>query len=259
MNRAARTGRMGVAATALALGLAGWTTASLAQPIVTDLSEHLISITSNFTGTDLLLFGAVHAEVAGSGEVVVVIRGPRKRVVVRRKDRFAGIWMNVESVRYNNVPGFYLVTSTKELSEIAPEAVLARHEIGLDHLQLRGRPERRGAKIDRAYREAVIRNMKRAGLYRERFGDIRFLGETLFRTEIHFPVNVPSGTYTAEVFLITDGRVVSAQSTPIFIDKTGLERRIHSFAHQSPAIYGLLAVLLALAAGWAAGAAFRKY
>ncbi len=248
-----------MAATALALCLAGWAPASHGQPIVTDLSEHLISITSNFTGTDLLLFGAVNAEVTGSREVVVVIRGPRKRIVVRRKGRFAGIWMNMESVRYNNVPGFYLVTSTRELAEIAPRSVLARHQIGLDHLQLRGRPERRGAEVDRAYHEAVIRNMKRAGLYRERLGDIRFLGDTLFRTEIHFPVNVPSGTYTAEVFLFIDGRVVSAQSTPIFIDKTGLERRIHDFAFQNPVIYGLLAVLVALAAGWAAGVAFRKY
>lgn len=234
-----------------------------AQALITDISEHLISITSNFTGTSLLLFGAIDSAVAGPGDVVVVIRGPRKRMVVRQKDRVAGIWMNIDSVRFDNVPGFYIAASTRPLEELAGKSLLARHAIGLENLRLRGRKVRRSGQGDGVgdiapYKEAVLRIMQRRGLFKEAPGEVRFLGDALFRTEIHFPVNVPVGNYTAEVYLIRDGRIVSAQSSPLFIDKSGLERMIHSFAVRKPALYGILAVLAALAAGWAAAVVFRQ-
>jgi hypothetical protein len=44
---------------------------AVGQPLVADLSAHEISITTGFTGTELILFGATE----GEGEVVVVVRG----------------------------------------------------------------------------------------------------------------------------------------------------------------------------------------
>jgi hypothetical protein len=61
-----------------------------AQPLVADLSSHLITITSSYTGTDLLLFGAVEQ----GGDVIVVVHGPTEPLVVRRKERVAGVWVN---------------------------------------------------------------------------------------------------------------------------------------------------------------------
>jgi uncharacterized protein (TIGR02186 family) len=237
-----------------------------AEPLVADISDHLISISSDFTGTELLLFGAIgEAPDAGQGHVVVVIRGPEQRMVVRKKKRRAGIWVNTKPVTFENVPGFYAVSSSAPLEDIAPATLLARQQIGLENLLIVPSPGSREAVVDDpervdGYRDAVIRNMKRDGLFTEETGSIRFMADALFRTRIAFPANVPVGNYRAEVYLIRDGRVVpgGAQSSPIFIDKVGVGRAIFNFAHRQPAQYGVFAVLVALLTGWIAAIAFRK-
>ncbi|MGB1026463.1 MAG: TIGR02186 family protein, partial [Rhodospirillaceae bacterium] len=103
------------------------------QPLVADLSDHLIAITTAFTGTDVLLFGATD----GPGDVVMVVRGPITSKVVRRKDRIGGlVWANHDSVTFEEIPSFYRVASSRPLDEFAPEIVLQRHQIGLENLTL---------------------------------------------------------------------------------------------------------------------------
>ena len=65
-----------------AVGAAGAQGAK-ARALVTDLSSKEIGITADFSGTELLLFGAVE----GKGDIAVVVRGPKRREVVRRKGR----------------------------------------------------------------------------------------------------------------------------------------------------------------------------
>jgi hypothetical protein len=42
------------------------------------------------------------------------------------------------------------------------------------------------------------------------------------------------------------------------VEKVGAERALYVFAHERPWSYGLASVTIALAAGWAASAAFRR-
>jgi uncharacterized protein (TIGR02186 family) len=241
---------------AAAAGAAGW--ARAAEPLVADLSKHLVAITTGFAGTDVLLFGAVE-EVAGAGgaDVVVVVRGPNRAETVRRKARTIGIWMNSGVAEIANAPAFYRVAATRPLAEIAPPAVLERHQIGVDGLDLEIHPRDRKADGEE-YRKALIRLKQAQGLYGDRVQDIGFLGNRLFRTDVHFPANVPVGTYLVEVYLIAGGEVVSAQTTPLVISKIGLGADLYDFAHQQAALYGIIAILLAASAGWAAAVALRK-
>jgi uncharacterized protein (TIGR02186 family) len=223
------------------------------SPLVTDLSSHLISITSSFTGTDLLLFGATEER----GDVIVVVRGPQQPLVIRRKTRVLGIWVNRNSVRFSNVPGYYAVAANRPISEIASATLLARLQIGTENLRLN--PVKRIDETDLLpYRDAVVRAKVRDGLYQENAGRVVFLGPKLFRVRIGFPAKVPVGTYQAEVYLVRDDQVISAQATPLFINKSGAEREIFDFAHQQPIAYGAIAVFLALAAGWLAATFFRR-
>lgn len=241
---------------ALALVLAPAPGARAAEPLVADLSKHLVAITTGFAGTDVLLFGAVE-DVPGGGDVVVVVRGPNRSEIVRRKARAIGVWMNSGLAEVADAPSFYRVAASRPLREVAPEAVLERHQIGLDSLDLDIRPRDRAADA-RQYRDALIRLKQSQGLYGDRVHDIGFLGNRLFRTDVHFPANVPVGTYLVEVYLIAGGEVISAQTTPLVISKIGLGADLYDFAHQQAALYGMIAVLLAASAGWAAAVAFRK-
>ncbi len=226
---------------------------SRAEPLVADLSSHLIAIDSGFIGTDVLLYGAID----GDGDVVVVVRGPMERIAVRRKDRVLGVWVNRDKMEFDGVPAFYAIASNRPLEEIAGGPLRALHRIGVD--TLRPTPlTRRPAEEIAPFLEALLRNRIRDGLYTAEPGKVSFVGGRLFRTTLHFPANVPTGTYGAQVFLIRDGAVISAETTPLFVSKTGFQAEINYFARNEPAYYGLSAIILALAAGWAAAAVFRK-
>ncbi|MCA3268619.1 MAG: TIGR02186 family protein [Azospirillum sp.] len=224
-----------------------------AQPLVADLSSHLIAITAGFAGTELLLFGATE----GEGDVVVLVRGPEGETAVRRKARVAGIWLNTEELRFSGVPAYYRVAASRPLGEFLTPALRQRHQIGSDFLRLAPMREANSEAVQ-AFRAGLIRNKERAQLYEPEPGRVTFLGPRLFRTRIFFPANVPTGAYTVEVLLIRNGQVAAAQSTPMFVSKVGIGAEIYDFAHTHAAWYGILAVLIAVFAGWAAGAVFRK-
>jgi uncharacterized protein (TIGR02186 family) len=244
--------RLPIAALAWSV-LACWASPGLAEPVVADLSKYVISIDSGFTGTDVLLYGAVDDE----GDLVIVVRGPSERVIVRRKDRVAGIWMNRATVEFEDVPAYYTVAANRPLEEIAPLNFRKLHQIGLDALRLTAVG---GLSDDEVapFREALIRNRVRDGLYGDGVGSMKFLSNRLFSASLHFPANVPEGSYRAEVFLIRDGAVISAEQTPLFVNKSGFLWQVNYYAHAQPELYGLAAILIALTAGWLAAVAFRK-
>lgn len=236
-----------------ALGCLASTT-SKAQTLVADLSSHLVSVTAGFAGTDLLLFGAA----ADEGNVVVVVRGPDSTVVVRRKMRSpVGIWVNRDEVVFSGVPSFYRVASSRPLSEFRTGRVLEIHQIGVRHLQFAVEDVIEESEVDR-FREALIRNKQRQSLFSDAAVPVTFLGERLFRARVAFPSNVPTGTYTVTVYLVRAGKVISAQTIPLVVAKIGVGARIYDFAHQQAAMYGIVAILVALFAGWFGSAIFRK-
>jgi len=224
-----------------------------AQSLVADLSRHLIEITAGFSGAEVVLFGAVD----GPGDVVVVVRGPDGQAVVRRKARIGGIWVNRDSMTFERAPSFYRLAASRPLEEFAPRALRGLHQLGTDTLRL----ETLGTPIagqEPQFREALIRNKTRLGLYAPAVAPVTFVGERLFRTRLSFPTNVPVGTYLVRVLLVRDGQVVSAQTTPLVVNRAGLEAEIYEFAHKHSAVYGLVAILVALVAGWLGHMAFRR-
>jgi uncharacterized protein (TIGR02186 family) len=254
---------------AMALLITGATPLAAAQ-LVTDLSEHQVRIRSNFTGTQILLFGAIEVnnanERALDRDVVVVVTGPARPITVRRKERVAGIWINHDAITFPKVPGYYAVASSRPLEVTAKPETLQREQIGIDNVDF-GTPEAQALDGSRQilapddeknFVKALIRNKRREKLYSSDPGGIVFLGQTLFRATVEIPANVPVGLYTATVFLIHDGEVVDAISSPLYIDKSGLERFLYRFAHNDALLYGLIAVFGSALAGWLGSAVLRQ-
>ena len=226
-----------------------------AQNLVSDLSNHLVAITSDFTGAEVLLFGSIATE----GDIVVTVAGPRIPVVVRRKQRVLGIWMNTDSIEFHNAPAFYAVASTRPISDIANADVQARQEMGVDHVSIRAvlNGDFSSEEIT-SFRQGLIRNKIKQGLYKPDVEPIQVLSDRLFRTMIDLPSNPLTGTYTVSVYLIQNGTVVEAQTNPLIVSKSGVGADVFLFAHTDSAAYGILAILVAVAAGWLAAAIFRK-
>lgn len=234
--------------------------------LVTDLSEYQIAIRSNFTGTQILLFGAVEARTPGSRDInrdiIVVVQGPVRPMTVRKKEPVGGIWVNHDSVTYPSVPGYYAIASTRPLEVTAPPETLKALRIGIENISpgtpiaesIDGNIQILPPEEETAFWKALIRNQRRDGLYFNLPGGVTFLGQTLFRATVDIPANVPVGLYTAKVYLLQEGRVIDTISSPLYIDKRGLERFIYRMAHSDPLLYGLVAVLVAAFAGWLASA-----
>ncbi len=224
-----------------------------AQQLVADLSSHLIAITTGFTGTEVVLFGTTD----GVGDVAIVVTGPKMPALVRRKERVLGMWMNTRTVHFSQAPSFYSVATSRPLDQIVSKTLLERQQIGVPQLTLAPQ-ESLDAQEQAEFRDALIRNKRRAGVYTPTTGTVSFLGDRLFRTNLYFPANVPTGLYNVEALLIRNGEVVSAQTTPLVVSKIGFSAEVYDMARHRPITYGVLAVLGAVAAGWTAGAAFRR-
>ncbi|MBT6286790.1 MAG: TIGR02186 family protein [Rhodospirillaceae bacterium] len=234
-------------------GVLGVPAPASSQSIVTDLSTREVAISTGFTGAELLLFGATE----GFGDIVVTVVGPKRDEIIRRKERVAGIWVNGTSVTFENAPAYYRTAASKPLSEIAAPEVLEKLQIGSSRIDLSTRSSR-GAETILEFRDAFIRSKKRQALYSEDISDIKITRGRLFRSTIPFPVNVPIGTYEVTVHLFKHGRLVSSEKTPLTVQKVGLEAKIYDFAHDHAAWYGLIAIAIALVAGWLAGVIFRR-
>ena len=226
------------------------------EDLVSGVSQDKIQITSNYTGSDIVVFGDVERQEKAAGrDIVVVVRGPDTALTVRRRDRVAGVWINHDAANLNGMPAYYYLASSRPLGEIAPPAMLARYGIGVASLQ----PDTVHAHHDvEPFRQAALRLMGDKGLYREAPLGVEFLSETLFRAHVPVPAGVTRGEYDVEVFLLRGGDVVAAQSTPFFIDQSGLERRLYNWAHDQPFGYGLAAVFMALMMGWLSSVLFRR-
>lgn len=225
-----------------------------AQQLVADLTSHLIAITTGFNGAEVTLFGATE----GGGDVVVVVRGPDRETVVRRKSRIAGIWLNTVSMSFANTPAFYRVFSNKPIAQAVPQSLRQSNEIGVDELKLTPVPGRIRHDEIGTFQDALLHNAELSGLYSAEPGHIDFLGDKLFRATLRFPRTVPPGAYRIAVYLLRNGNVVAAQTTPLVISQTGLEAAINQLATDQSVLYGIVAVLAAAMAGWLGSQLFRN-
>ena len=239
---------------AAALAVVPASLAAQEAPLVADVSEHLVAITSDFTGKDVLLFGAIDAP----GDIVVLVKGPPGPVSVHKKNRVGPIWINTEQVRFRDVPSFYHVATTRPTEEFVSETLASRFQVGLDKVRLDPDDPADAANRVDDFRTALMRLKIDSDHYQPETGAVTMMSDRLFRTNLHFPANAPTGTYIVEVYLFRDGKVASAVIVPFVISKIGLGADITEFAKNFGWIYGLISIALAVAAGWGASVAFRR-
>jgi uncharacterized protein (TIGR02186 family) len=225
------------------------------------VSQNRIEIRYSFTGAELLLFGAIlypgGRVPTEQVDIAVVVKGPMERLVIREKQKVAGIWMNVESARMRSAPSFYAVASSRPLTSLVEERTAAIYELGLQNLQL-SPGSGLAPDVQRRFEAGLIDLKQRRGLYYEDPTGVKIADGVLYRARIRIPALVPVGNYTAETFLIKDRRILAGAVRDIRVEKLGFERFVATAADRWSLAYGLVAVALSLFLGWAASAVFRR-
>jgi len=235
-----------------------------AKPVlVPDVSQRDIDIVYSFAGADLLLFGAI---LYPGGrlptdkkptDIAIVVKGPTQSIVLREKQKIAGIWVNAARLRYRSAPSYYAIASSRPIDQLVDDRTRAIYELGLDSLQLSPASSAPSAEQDR-FAHGLVDLKQREGLYVEAPDAVEIADGVLYRAKIAIPARVPVGHYTAETFLIRDGRVLAVAVRDIQIRKSGFERTIARAAQRDSFSYGLAVVLLSVGLGWAAGALARR-
>ena len=94
----------------LVLALAATLTAlpARAERLIVSVSNHRVTVTPNYSGEELVLFGSVEKDANTppnrTYDLVVTVSGPRADMVTRRKERKFGIWINTDSRQFLQVP-----------------------------------------------------------------------------------------------------------------------------------------------------------
>jgi len=260
MNWRGRIGP-GPALGALALVILTGATAARCERLVISLTSPRVLISSSFTGVDLVLFGGVERDPGsparrGGYDLVVTVTGPRGDMVTRRKDRVAGIWVNVEARTFIDAPAYLAVLSNRPLPAIAGADARGLLHLGLAQTLLRtnGMDDPQ----DDAFRTAFIELNRQHGRYREETDAVRFLTPDLFRAAIELPADAPLGVYDVDAKLFADGALLARQNVPLETTKVGFEQFVASAAHEHGLLYGLATAALALLTGWFGSVLFRR-
>ena len=236
------------------LALPAW-----AETVVLGLSQNEIAITTSFDGSEILVFGAVKRDVpipeGPELEVIITVAGPSVPVMVRRKERRVGIWVNTDAVEVDRAPSFYAVATSGPLRDVLRDIEDLRYQISVPRaIRSVGAPMTITDASE--FTDALIRIRTNARLYQLQENHVAVDEQTLFRARIELPAALTEGAYATRIFLTRDGKVVSSYETSIDVRKVGLERWLFSLSREQPVIYGLMSLAIAIFAGWGASAAF---
>ena len=249
----------------LILGASGAMGPAQAERLIVSVSNHRVTVTPNYSGEELVLFGSVEKDASTPAnrseyDLVVTVSGPPADMVTRRKERKFGIWINTDYRQFLKVPTYLALFSNRPFDTIASPEVQRRQQLGLNNVLLTQRvgPDYADVVPNDAFRSAFVRLRSERGLYREETSAVTFLTPTLFRTGIPLPAQVPIGTYDVEIKLFAGGALVGKTESAFEIVKVGFEQFVATSARQNGFIYGLVTAFMALMTGWMASIVFRK-
>lgn len=228
---------------------------AIARPVIADISSYEVKITSDFTGIELNVFGARQS----AGDVVVLVRGEEHDFVVRKKEQVGPIWINNQEQNLLQIPEFYFIASSADFDKLKENTLFRNLALGREYSALLTKTTQQNDISDKQYEffKAFLNERLDKSLY-QRQNDIIFMGDTLFKTVIPFPDNVPKGHYQAEIYLFQGNELIAMQIVPLSFKKSGIDYILYNLAHEYSAVYGIMAILIAMLAGWLAGVIFNR-
>jgi uncharacterized protein (TIGR02186 family) len=254
-----------VAAAQLILALAGIGPAT-AERLVTSISRHQVLVNSSFAGTSIVLFGTVEPDSptarrrATGYDLVVTVTGPKQTIVERRKERMLGIWTNVGSRTFLNVPSYLAVLSNQPIEQITDAESARQQQLGIADRLL---PQQLGSDVgdvvrDDPFRANFIRLKTQHELYVQRSNGVTLLTPTVFRAELPLPAEAPIGNYDVDVKVFAEGAMLTRANSAFEIIKVGFEQFVANAAQEYGLLYGLTTAMMAIMTGWLAAVVFRR-
>jgi uncharacterized protein (TIGR02186 family) len=226
-----------------------------AQEVIATIAPSTISISANYSGGSIVVFGAVaKGQPLRSYDAVVTVIGPRQDLVVRRKERVLGIWVNRRSRSFVNVPSFLAVFANRPFEAIAKGDVPRVERFGLKYNVF---PDRAIDDND-PFEQNFIRARIDEGLYLEQLSGVSFVSPSVFRATIPMPKNALTGAYRVNLKIFANGTLVAQTGSSFNVEKIGVAQFVAKSSISHSFIYGLTTMAMALLTGWIGSVAFRR-
>ncbi len=219
-----------------------------------DLSRDVIEISTGFTGDRVTVFGTKLPQA----DVILIIEGPSRDVVIRRKSQVLGFWMNTKSVRFEDVPAFYDFAADTQVLEKLDGDLIQSTRIGLDYLNLSGTDEDMDAASLSRFQGALVQNKQIQELFPLGPKKIDYLSPRLFRVDFTFPSNIPRGSYRLRALQMENGSITAQRNRILTVQQQGLSAKVNYYAANRPFLYGAFGVLMAVFIGWGATQVLRR-
>ncbi|MFA6499265.1 MAG: TIGR02186 family protein [Desulfurivibrionaceae bacterium] len=229
------------------------------QALTCSVTPDNIPITFTYHGAQLSITG----QSASTDDLVVTITSEPADTALKYKEKVGGlVWMKKGTLEFKDAPRIYLLHSTADLSRILGVADLNQHLLGYDALRGHIRIEdSAGNPADGKWFDEYLKFKQQEKVYDIQEGTVvRQHGEdgNTYKVDVAWPYQAPPGIYTVEVLAVRDGKVVDRASTHLEVKSTGMVAALSKMAFDQAGLYGIMAVVIALLAGLAVGAIFKK-
>ena len=220
-----------------------------------DLSQDNIKIETDFNGKEIIIFGILNDDQ----ETIITIKGPPKKALIQKKERFLGFWFNTKQITYDKIPSIFFIASSAKLEDILPMSTIIKEELSFD-LLLENKLSQRNFISDvslKNWQDNFVRIKKNKSLFKQY--KVAKIENKLFQTRVFFPAESIPGKYKVQVYQIKNNIILNKKEKILTLQKSGMGSQIYDFAHKNAAAYGFFTIVFAILSGFLAATLFRRY
>jgi uncharacterized protein (TIGR02186 family) len=207
---------------------------------------------------------SVRGEADPGTDLVIKITDPEGHHVLNKKGKIAGLlWMNVGTFKFEHMPNFYSVHSTKKLEDILSREELNKYVIGYPALERHVEITPVANEEEKAkWFDEFVKFKEDSHVYATSSGKISTTlnnnGRQGYYILTDWPYQAGPGYYQVAVYAVKNKKVVEQAEARVFVEQVGIVKALATMAKNSAAFYGFLSIGIALGAGFGVGMVFRK-
>ncbi len=214
-----------------------------------------VEIGTFFQGTQV----RVQGDLPRGAQAVVEVRGQSVDEALLRKGRRGFLWMNVGEVQARGAPCLCLVAATDPKLLSSPAG---GQPWGYDALKKQISFGDGLSAGDRDILFGQFMQLKESeGLYQASAASLKMRttrrGTPAVEGSFWLPGRVAPGTYQVVLWVVQDGAVVDKRAVDLEVAKVGFPAVLSTLAYEHGALYGFLAVGIAVLTGFAMGFLFK--
>ena len=242
-------------------------------PLAFDMSEKNISVTTDFDGEHITIFGLAQPD----DQILVRVQGPFKKVHMGFRDKVFGVNAVVEELVFDLVPQFHWLAGTKDALSREGGALLNPDSLFLigensvfprlfeqgsgpdtEQESIHSPSASRAASATgthpavpstEAFLASLYQELVDSDLFRPEVEPIYFPSDHLFRADINLPANSPTGVWRVTTFSRSASGQFARKEMRFHVEQEGFSAWVSRFSLKYRTPYALLVLAVATAAG----------